>query len=262
MSALTQYRCHGRNHNSECPHLRRPFPLCVPSDLCGVFRKRPDRGGAEWNTAEIGRNAEREGAVGKAPHSHGRRPACRAGRSGSWVRQSWAGKFGARESEGTNWWRAELAVCATVKALRRARILKSCSIEKNGGRRGHQEVTNQGIPIDLRVLGFLCTTTLQNSLAPRGVFPERGCVRRAPAAARWPHGTSLIPTGASEDSGPLRLVLGGHSRAPWVAAPPLCVHRISVVDENRFDRIVTAYITAPASSPASRPPEPACRSSR
>ncbi len=38
------------------------FPLCVPSDLCGVFRKRSDRGDAEWNTAEIGRNAERERA--------------------------------------------------------------------------------------------------------------------------------------------------------------------------------------------------------
>ena len=38
------------------------FPLCVPSDLCGVFWKRSNRGGAEWNTAEIGRNAERERA--------------------------------------------------------------------------------------------------------------------------------------------------------------------------------------------------------
>ncbi len=42
-------------------------------------------------------------------------------------------------------------------------------------------------------------------------------------------GTPLISTDAGEVSGPLRLVLGGHSRAPWVAAPPLGVHRGSVV---------------------------------
>ena len=75
----------------------------------------------------------------------------------------------------------------------------------------------------------LCTTTLQNPRAPRGSFPERGCVRRAPAAAGCPRGTPLILTGACGDSGPLRLVLGGHSRAPWVAAPPPCVHRVAVV---------------------------------
>ena len=59
-------------------------------------------------------------------------------------------------------------------------------------------------------------------------FPERGCVRGAPAAAGWPQGTPLIPNGACELSGPLRLVLGGHSRAPWVAAPPRCVQRVLV----------------------------------
>ena len=84
----------------------------------------------------------------------------------------------------------------------------------------------------------LCSTTLQNPRALRGFFPERGCVRGAPAAAGWRQGTAPIPTGASEDSGPLRLGLGGHSRAPWVAAPPLCVDRISVVHQNRLDGIV------------------------
>ena len=78
-------------------------------------------------------------------------------------------------------------------------------------------------------LVFFCTTTLQNPRAPRGLFPERGCVRGAPAAAGWTHGTPLIPAGACGDSGPLRLVLGGHSRAPWGAAPPRCVHRVSAV---------------------------------
>ena len=65
--------------------------------------------------------------------------------------------------------------------------------------------------------------------APRGFLLERGCVRGAPAAAGWPPVTPLIPTGACKVSGPLRLVLGGHSRAPWGAAPPLGVHRVSVV---------------------------------
>ena len=65
-------------------------------------------------------------------------------------------------------------------------------------------------------------------------------MRGAPAAAGWPHGTPLIPTRAGGDSGPLRLVLGGHSRAPWVAAPPLGVHRVSVVHLHRLDRIATA----------------------
>ena len=64
-------------------HMNPPSPLCVPSNLCGVFRKRSARGDAEWNTAEIRSNAEREGAKGKAPRSHGSLPAGRAGRSGS-----------------------------------------------------------------------------------------------------------------------------------------------------------------------------------
>ena len=75
----------------------------------------------------------------------------------------------------------------------------------------------------------LCTTTLQNPRAPRGFSLERGCVRGAPAAAAGSQGTARISPVACGDSGPLRLVLGGHSRAPWVAAPPPWVHRFSVV---------------------------------
>ena len=37
----------------------------------------------------------------------------------------------AKAWEGRNWERAELAVCATVKSSRRARILKNCSTEKS-----------------------------------------------------------------------------------------------------------------------------------
>ncbi len=62
---------------------------------------------------------------------------------------------------------------------------------------------------------------LRNPSRPRGFLPERGCVRGAPTAAGWPHGKRLISTGAYGVSGPLRLVLGGHSRAPLAAAPPL-----------------------------------------
>ena len=76
---------------------------------------------------------------------------------------------------------------------------------------------------------FLRTKTLQNPRAPRDLIPERGCVRGAPAAAGSPHGTPLVSTNAPGDFGPLRLVLGGHSRAPWVVVSPLCVHRVSVV---------------------------------
>ncbi len=53
--------------------------------------------------------------------------------------------------------------------------------------------------------------------APRGFF-RSAAVCGAPAAARCPQGTPRFPTGAREVPGPLRLVLGGHSRAPWVAA--------------------------------------------
>ena len=91
----------------------------------------------------------------------------------------------------------------------------------------------------------LCTTTLQNPRAPRGFFPERGGVRGAPAAAGCPHGTPPNPTGACGVSRPLRLVLGGHSRAPWVAAPPLGVHRVAVVHLPWLDRIVTTKESPP-----------------
>ena len=85
-----------------------------------------------------------------------------------------------------------------------------------------------------------CTTTRQYPRGPRGFLPERGCVRGAPTAAGWPHGKRLISTGAHDVSGLLRLVLGGHSRAPWVAAPPPCVPRASVVHLNWLDRTVAA----------------------
>ena len=49
-----------------------------------------------------------------------------------------------------------------------------------------------------------------------------GCMAHH-AAPRWPRGTRRISTGAGGHSRPLRLVLGGHSRAPSVAAPPLRV---------------------------------------
>ncbi len=80
----------------------------------------------------------------------------------------------------------------------------------------------------------------RNPRVPRGCFPERGCVRGAPAAAGWAQGTLRISTDASANSGLLRLVLGGHSRAPWVAASPLCVHRVAVVNLHRRDCIVAA----------------------
>ena len=140
-----------------------PFPLCVPSDLCGVFRKRSGCGGAEWNTAEIGRNAEREGADGGAPPSHGRRPAWRAGRSGSWVRPSWAGEFGAREWNGINRQQAGWPVGATVKPSRRARIFP-------GARR-------------------CARRTSRSRLTAGDGSDSSGCVRRFGAAAAGPRRT-------------------------------------------------------------------------
>ena len=47
-------------------------------------------------------------------------------------------------------------------------------------------------------------------------------MRGAPAAADWPHGRRLNSRCAHDASGLLRLVLGGHSRAPWAAVPPRC----------------------------------------
>ena len=74
------------------------------------------------------RKERREGrSRWRCPTLARRRPACRAGRSGSRARPSWAGEFGAKEWERTKWWRAELAGRATVISSRRARILKSCS---------------------------------------------------------------------------------------------------------------------------------------
>ena len=51
------------------------FPLCVPSDLCGVPLRGPTIGAFPENTAEIGRNAERGRADAHAPRTHcGDRP--------------------------------------------------------------------------------------------------------------------------------------------------------------------------------------------
>ena len=113
----------------------------------------------------------------------------------------------------------------------------------------------------------LSPTTLQNPRAPRGFLPERGCVRGAPAAAGWPHGKRLILTGAHDVSGPLRLVLGGHSRAPWVAAPPRSVHRVSVVKTsarlNRYRQEVDwSLLAALRHPPRGAPVHPANRGLR
>ena len=45
------------------------FPLCVPSDLCGVPLRAPTIGAFPENTAEIGRNAERERAAARTAYS-------------------------------------------------------------------------------------------------------------------------------------------------------------------------------------------------
>ena len=54
----------------------QPFSVSAFFPISAVFHSAPPTIGAfPENTAEIGRNAEREGAEGKAPQSHGRRPA-------------------------------------------------------------------------------------------------------------------------------------------------------------------------------------------
>ena len=144
------------------------FLLCVPSDLCGVPLRAATIGAFPENTAEIGRNAERE--------------------------------------------RAEARTAYSLRRLAEF-CLHPC----------------RPMYFALAAAPPPCTTTLQNPRAPRGFSLERGCVRGAPAAAAGSQGTARISPVACGDSGPLRLVLGGHSRAPWVGAPPLCVHRSSVV---------------------------------
>ena len=46
------------------------FPLCVLSSLCGVPLRAPTIGAFPDDTAEIGRNAERERAEAHAPRTH------------------------------------------------------------------------------------------------------------------------------------------------------------------------------------------------
>ena len=143
-------------------------PLCVPSALGGVPFRATTSGAFPENTAESGRNAERERAAARTAYSLRRR---------------------------------------SEFCLHPGRPTRSA----------------------FGAAPPLCTTTLQNPRAPRGFSLERGCVRGAPAAAAGSQGTARISPVPCGDSGPLRLVLGGHSRAPWVAAPPPCVHRASVV---------------------------------
>ena len=219
------------------------FPLCVLSDLCGVPLRAPTIGAFPENTAEIGKNAERGRAAARAPCTH----------------------CDGRPSYTPHPCRSPSALVAApppcTTALQNPRAPRGIFPERGcvlgapaaarwpQGTRPNPTVACAGSgPLRLVLGGHsrapwvaaapLCTTTLQNPRALRGFSPERGCVRGAPAAAGWRQGTAPIPTGASEDSGPLRLVLGGHSRAPWVAAPPLCVDRISVVHQNRLDGIV------------------------
>ena len=45
-----------------------PFPLCVPSDRCGVSLRAPAIGAISENTAAIGRNAEKEGAEARTAY--------------------------------------------------------------------------------------------------------------------------------------------------------------------------------------------------
>ena len=173
------------------------------------------------------------------------RPA-RGGRGGP--QANWAGEFWAKESEATNgrglggsprWPCVQWQHPRGARGFRRAGGLRPPAprTSKVGGTfhrcsRHSRAATGDRSRSAWVAASPPCTTTLETPRAPRGVCPERGCVRGAPAAAGWPQGTPLIPRGAGGgDSGPLRLVRGGHSRAPfpWVAAPPLCVHRVAVV---------------------------------
>ena len=97
----------------------------------------------------------------------------------------------------------------------------------------------------------LCKTLARS----RGFFPERGGVRGAPAAAGWPHGTPSNLAGASELSGPLRLVRGVHSRAPPVADLPRRLHPCPSVSIRGFP-IPTSEFRCPQSCGTDHSPTP------
>ena len=122
-----------------------------------------------------------------------------------------------------------MVASTTARSARRTSLSKSDGAEKTRHRPPCPISLNATRFDPMPPLAALCTTTLQNPRAPRGFFPERGCVRGAPAAAGCPQGTPLVLADACAVSRPLRLVLGGHRRAPWVAAPPPYVPRISVI---------------------------------
>ena len=119
-----------------------------------------------------------------------------------------------------------------------------------------------GVPLRATTIGALPENTAEigrnaegervNARTSRGFLPQRGCVRGAPAAADWPPGTPRISTSPSEVSGPLRLVLGGHDRAPSVAASPPCVLRVSVVIFAICDCIDTPERFGPVTLPAGK----------
>ncbi len=77
---------------------------------------------------------------------------------------------------------------------------------------------------EFRAKEWEMTSWRRADLAVRARQHPRGarCARGAPVVAGWPHGKRLISSGAHDVSGLLRLVLGGHIRDPWAAAPPLC----------------------------------------
>ena len=112
------------------------------------------------------RKERREGrSRWRCPTLARRRPACRAGRSGSRARPSWAGEFGAKEWKGTKWWRAELAGRATVISSRRARILKSCSTARQSRNPRRAAVSAEAQP------------------QRPGIRAGTGCFQRRPLAA-------------------------------------------------------------------------------
>ena len=74
----------------------------------------------------------------------------------------------------------------------------------------------------------LCATNLQCPRAPRG----------SRSAAFMP--LQRVRCGDARTRDDVRTVKRRERRAPWAAAPPHCVHRVSAIPPNRLNRIATA----------------------
>ena len=110
------------------------FPLCVLSDLCGVPLRAPTTGAFPENTAEIGRNAERERAEARAPRGFLPERGCVRGApaAAGWPQGTSLISAGASGNSGCCGWSSADTAALLGLRLRRTAFVASPGIFKIG----------------------------------------------------------------------------------------------------------------------------------